>query len=181
MNTRAINSPSQKVALIRVAPAKSPLNSKQKQQEIDENYVEQQLNYEEERREKMGTSSRMSLNSEQSTNSSSNNDSSSGPFVIGADDDAQQIYDPYGAVNKKLKKTFLDWCEVSTTHALSNLARARNKVVFSLWLLTFLACVAYCSYTIINIIISFLSYQVLVDLQVAHQTPVEFPAVTVRV
>jgi hypothetical protein len=81
----------------------------------------------------------------------------------------------------ELKEKFLEWCEYCTTHGIPNIARNQSKLVRLVWICCLLASSSYCCFTIVNLMMSYLSYGVLINMQVVEKTPLEFPAVTVNI
>jgi hypothetical protein len=82
-------------------------------------------------------------------------------------------------LRKELKYKFLEWCSYSTAHGIPNMSRTNSKVIFFIWLIAFLASTAYCCNTIIAVIVQYIKYGVLINMQVVDKAPIEFPAVTV--
>lgn len=78
-----------------------------------------------------------------------------------------------------LKKKVAEWCSYSTTHGVSNISRADNKLVKFIWILCLVVSSIYCFYTIVNIIVSYLSYEVIINIDVVDKAPIDFPAVSV--
>lgn len=77
----------------------------------------------------------------------------------------------------ELKKLWIDWMLVSTTHGLSSITRTSSRLVRLIWLLCFLASFSFCVYSIIQLVVQFFNYDVLINLQVSDAKTVDFPAV----
>lgn len=74
---------------------------------------------------------------------------------------------------------FVEWSSYSTAHGIPNIFRLESRLLKIIWILCFLASFAYCSYTIVNIVVVYLEYGVLINQEVVSEAPVDFPAVTV--
>jgi acid-sensing ion channel 2 len=83
------------------------------------------------------------------------------------------------SINGKLKDYILDWCSYCTAHGISNISRVKSKLVLSMWICLYLASIAYCFFCIINILIVFFQYHVLINMEFENDPPIDFPAVTV--
>lgn len=70
-------------------------------------------------------------------------------------------------------------CEASSFHGLSNLARTDRWFVKFIWLACFLVSLAFCSIEIVNSLIDYFEYNVVITVQTVHETSVNFPAITV--
>ena len=79
----------------------------------------------------------------------------------------------------QFKDKFVEWTSYSTAHGIPNIFRLESQLLKVIWILCFLVSFAYCSYTIVNIVIVFLQYGVLINQEVVSEAPVDFPAVTV--
>lgn len=78
-----------------------------------------------------------------------------------------------------IRKKISEWCNYSTTHGVSNISRADNKLVKLIWIVCLFSSSVYCFYTIVNIIVSYFSYEVIINIDVVDKAPVDFPAVSV--
>ncbi|CAF0708691.1 unnamed protein product [Brachionus calyciflorus] len=83
------------------------------------------------------------------------------------------------SLRSELKERFIEWCNYSTTHGIPNIARSDSKTVKLIWFVCLSAGSVYCFYSIVTILISFLSFGVLINIEVVEKAPIEFPAVTV--
>lgn len=77
------------------------------------------------------------------------------------------------------KEKFVEWSSYSTAHGIPNIFRLESRLLKIIWIICFLASFAYCSYTIVNIVVVYLQYGVLINQEVVSEPPVDFPAVTV--
>lgn len=77
------------------------------------------------------------------------------------------------------KCLILDWCSYCTAHGISNISRAKNNVTLAVWICFYLASIVFCAYNIINIIVEFSQYNVLINIELINESPIDFPAVTV--
>lgn len=80
---------------------------------------------------------------------------------------------------KKIKKKFSVWASNSTFHGLPNIARSKNYVITIIWTLCLIISSCYCLYEIISVIKIYLNYPVIVDVQLVHESPTYFPAITI--
>lgn len=88
---------------------------------------------------------------------------------------------PKSKVNtgEKIKQKLYDWGSNTKSHGVPNILRVENLFLKIIWIICFVASFSYCIYTIIGIILTFLKFEVLINQQVATDSPIEFPAVTV--
>ena len=86
---------------------------------------------------------------------------------------------PDGTLKERLRHFFIEWATYSTIQGLTNMVRARSKLVLTIWIVSFLLSIAYCSFVTISIVLNYLSHQVLINMQVVTTIPTEFPAVTI--
>jgi hypothetical protein len=86
---------------------------------------------------------------------------------------------PYPDLATELKETFLEWCGFSTAHGIPSLSRTDSRIIRILWIVCLIASTTYCFYSIISIIVSYFSYNVLINMQIVDKSNVDFPAVTV--
>jgi hypothetical protein len=77
-----------------------------------------------------------------------------------------------------IKIMFKEWCELSTTHGIPQIARARNLFLKIMWLIFFIICLSICSYNITNTFIDFITYKVNVNIQTINEAQTDFPAVS---
>lgn len=85
----------------------------------------------------------------------------------------------YPKKKDQLKQKFLEWSNSSTAHGIPNIFRIESRILRIIWIICFLAAFAYCSYTIVNIIVVYLQYDVLINQEVVIEAPIDFPVVTV--
>ena len=79
----------------------------------------------------------------------------------------------------ELKEAFYDWSIFTTAHGIPSLSRTESKKIRFLWIAFLLVTTAYCCYSMISIIVSYFSYNVLINMQIVDKSNVDFPAVTV--
>ena len=78
-------------------------------------------------------------------------------------------------LKEEIKQKFLEWCEYCTTHGIPNIARNQSKLIRLIWIACLLASSTYCFYSIITLMMSYLSYNVLINMQVIEEAPIFFP------
>lgn len=79
----------------------------------------------------------------------------------------------------QFKEKFIEWSSYSTAHGIPNIFRLESRLLKIIWILCFLTSFAYCSFTIVNIVVVYLEYGVLINQEVVSEPPVDFPVVTV--
>lgn len=79
----------------------------------------------------------------------------------------------------KLLNKIVSKSKRTSIHAIPGFTRSSSKIVNIIWILAFLLSTSYCCISIINIISSYFSYDVLITMEVVDRVPVDFPAVTV--
>lgn len=80
---------------------------------------------------------------------------------------------------KLFKDKFFEWSSNSTAHGISNICRLESRPLKIIWMVCFLTSFSYCSYTIVNVLVAFFEYGVVINQQVVTELPVDFPVVTV--
>ena len=68
-------------------------------------------------------------------------------------------------------------CEASSFHGLSNVARTDRWFVRFIWLVCFLVSLAFCSIEIVNSLLDYFEYNVVITVQTVHETSVNFPLI----
>ena len=66
----------------------------------------------------------------------------------------------------------------TTAHALPNIFRTGNIILKIIWLLCFLACVAYCIASMVTTISDYLTYPSYISTKIVQEVPTKFPAIT---
>lgn len=80
---------------------------------------------------------------------------------------------------EKIKNYSIEWCTFSTIIGLSNLVRMKSYLIRSIWIISLLGCSAICFYLIFKMVIGYLNYDVLINIQVQKMSLANFPAVTI--
>jgi hypothetical protein len=89
------------------------------------------------------------------------------------------IKKPKKTLKQKIKSKFHDWCKDSTGHGISHSARSDNWVMRIVWVLFFIGCMGYCTYTIVRSITDYLKYETTISITRIEDLPATFPAVTI--
>ena len=84
--------------------------------------------------------------------------------------------------NKLLKDEIVDklisWLKHSTIDGVANLALNKSKLARCIWIVSIVAVVSYCCFCITRLVLTYFSYSVLVNMNIAATSLVEFPAVS---
>jgi hypothetical protein len=83
------------------------------------------------------------------------------------------------ADEKELKHYFKEWSKSTTIHGYPNIFRTENKLTKTMWILLLFFSTFLCSYMITKAVMDYLSYDVVTQIRVLSETPVEFPTVTI--
>ncbi|CAF1056474.1 unnamed protein product [Brachionus calyciflorus] len=83
------------------------------------------------------------------------------------------------ALNKLLKDCVREWCENTTSHGFANMVRTDSWIIRIIWLILVIIFMGYCIYTVVQIILTYFSFSVVVSYQVLSDSPSPFPAVTI--
>ena len=81
--------------------------------------------------------------------------------------------------NKIKLNRILDLVEASSIHGLPNIARTQSILIKIIWSLAFLASLSYAIISIVNVINDYLSYSVVVNMELVQDYNQEFPQVTI--
>lgn len=81
-------------------------------------------------------------------------------------------------LNDELKNSLIVWSLNSTCHGLSNIVRSKIWIIKIMWTICFLVSATYCFHEVVVVIKMYLRYPVLVDIQLIHESPTIFPAIT---
>lgn len=92
--------------------------------------------------------------------------------------DTSSIISNQNLNNNQFKKLFQEWCEVSTTHGIPQIARAKNNFLKLMWLIFFIICSSVCVFNILTTFADFLNYKVNVDIETINEYQTQFPAVS---
>jgi hypothetical protein len=80
---------------------------------------------------------------------------------------------------EKIRSFAYNSIQSSTTHGLPNLFKTGNKYVRLMWIVCLLASSALCFFLIAKSISEYLQYQVVTQISVIYQVPMEFPSVSI--
>ena len=69
--------------------------------------------------------------------------------------------------------------ETTTCHAIPNIIRTRNHFIRIMWVVAFLASFIYSIISIVNMVVDYLSYGVVVNIEAVQDFELEFPAITI--
>jgi hypothetical protein len=69
--------------------------------------------------------------------------------------------------------------EATSCHALPNIIRTQNHIVRSMWVVAFSASLIYSIISIVNMIIDYYDYEVVVSIEEVQDFELEFPAITI--
>ena len=78
----------------------------------------------------------------------------------------------------QLKELFKEWCDVSTTHGIPQIFRAKNKFLKIMWLTFFLICLSICIVNIATTFLDYISYRINVNIETVREYETDFPAVS---
>ena len=79
---------------------------------------------------------------------------------------------------QELRNAFRECCSHSTVHGCSNIARSKSIPITLMWTVFLSISIGVCSYFIFGILANYLSYKVLILMNVIDESPVDFPAVS---
>jgi hypothetical protein len=80
---------------------------------------------------------------------------------------------------QKIKDLSIEWILSSTSHGLPNIFRTNQLYLKIVWLIFFLISSIACMFLIIKYMITFYDFEVTVSTKFEHETPIDFPAVTI--
>jgi hypothetical protein len=80
---------------------------------------------------------------------------------------------------KKIKKRTRELLEVSTTHGLPNIVRAKNLTIFMVWIIVTFISTCAGSYFLIDNIIDFLKYNTVTSLETINEQQSQFPTISI--
>ena len=78
-----------------------------------------------------------------------------------------------------IKNIFFSWAEVSTIHAIPNIARAKDVSLKLIWSISLTISLSFCCFVVIKSLSSFYDYEVVTTTRVISQIPCEFPTITI--
>lgn len=79
----------------------------------------------------------------------------------------------------KIKLICIEISRESTFHAIPNIAKYLNKkLIFFVWIITFIAATVFCSYLVALSIYNFFQFEVTTNIEVINESPALFPTVT---
>lgn len=81
--------------------------------------------------------------------------------------------------DNEIKKTFIEWCLVSSTHGISQFVRNDNITIKFMWLIFFLASSGLCITLLIQSMNEFFSFKVNTNIEVINDIDAYFPAITI--
>ena len=84
----------------------------------------------------------------------------------------------YQEKRKTVKKVLINWCEISTVHAIPRIRRSKNSYLRFLWLLCFAASAIYCIYSIVVSFQAYFKYETLTSIEIIKESQSNFPAVS---
>ena len=79
----------------------------------------------------------------------------------------------------QLKQTFLEWCKDSKCHGVLNIVKTQNRILKSIWIVSFLACSAACIYLISETIVNYLNNPISTKIEVIDDSPATFPTISI--
>ena len=90
----------------------------------------------------------------------------------------------HGSANRKskldeIKIIFFEWIDNTTFHGLPNSSREKNKVLKIVWSLSFLCSSLICSFLVTKFFLSYFKYETVSQINVIHQVPSVFPAISI--
>jgi hypothetical protein len=82
-------------------------------------------------------------------------------------------------VKSRLKEEFIEWSSNSSIHGIPNMFRTeKSSLIRFVWLIFFLLSSIYCCFTLIQSLLEYLEFKVLVNIVVAKDISTEFPVVS---
>jgi len=83
------------------------------------------------------------------------------------------------SVKTQLKEEFIEWTSNSSIHGIPNMFRIeKSSLIRVVWLLFFLVSSIYCCFTLIQSLLEYIEFKVLVNIEVTKDISTEFPVVS---
>jgi acid-sensing ion channel 5 len=89
------------------------------------------------------------------------------------------IFEKKNQKNVELKKKFIEWSSVSTSHGYPNIFRTKHTSVKILWAICLVVSISLCLFLLIRGIKAFLEFDVVTSIKTVEERPALFPSITI--